>query len=227
MRSMTPTVCFASRLGRTRAAPVDTGISRRAALDTAALPPQTARALAEALPFLRCGEESAVHAFGRRLAGAGGLAQQAALDRITADEERHASWLEALASSLPMPAAAPDAAAMAGFFRRLLTRDPALHFARIAALDLAVCAILRPLASADGALAAAPVVVKGLGSIRRDEARHVRIARRCAEALGFREHEQHALDAAMRAELTRLLAAVAPGLAHLGFVGFGASHDAH
>ena len=212
---MTPAaaICFAHRR------PITVTPHR---IDTRALPPAAAIALAEALPFLQCGEESAVHAFGRRLAGTAGTATQTALDAITADEQRHANWLEALAASLPEPAAQPDAGAMSAFFRRLLTRDPALHFARIAALDLAVCAILRPLAAPRGALSPAPEVATGLAAIRSDEARHVRIARRCAGALGFGVAEQRALDLAMRAELAGLLAPVRASLGALGFGGFDA-----
>jgi demethoxyubiquinone hydroxylase (CLK1/Coq7/Cat5 family) len=198
-------------------------------IDTGALPPAAAHALADALPFLQCGEESAVHAFGQRLAGIAGAAEQVALDAITADEQRHADWLEALAAALPAAGARPDTAAMAAFFRRLLTRDPALHFARIAALDLAVCAILQPLTALRGALGAAPAVVAGLAAIRRDEARHVRIARHCAGALGFSAPDQRALDLAMRAELAALLGPVRTSLDALGFGGFdaGPRHAGH
>ena len=208
-----PPVCFA----RSRPA------VPAAAIDASALPRDVALALSNALPFLRCGEESAVHAFGRRLASAASAAEQVALAAITADEARHAAWLEALAAALPAPDRAPQATAMAAFFRRLLTRDPALHFARVAALDLAVCAILRPLVGADSALAAAPQVVAGLGSIRRDEARHVRVARDCARRLAFSATRQRELDLAMRDELAALLAPVRSSLSRLGINGFGSA----
>lgn len=216
-------VCFAGRrpTGFARLATQTTTPPHRP-IDAGALPPAVAAGLADALPFLRCGEESAVHAFGRRLTLVAGRAEQTALDAITADEQRHAAWLEALAAALPTPTAPPDAVAMAAFFRGLLTRDPALHFARIAALDLAVCAILRPLAAPRGGLAAAPEVVAGLASIRRDEARHVRVARHCAATLGFAAAGQRSLDLAMRAELAGLLGPVQASLARLGFGGFGA-----
>lgn len=187
-----------------------------ATVDAGALPADAALALANALPFLRCGEESAVHAFGRRLASRAGGANRTVLDAITADEARHAAWLEALATSLPAPVAAPQAAAMAAFFRRLLTRDAALHFARVAALDLAVCALLRPLLARGSVLAAAPQVDAGLRAIRSDEARHVRVARACAITLGFTAPKQRALDLALRAELAALLAPVRASLEQLG-----------
>ena len=165
-----------------------------------------------------------MHAFGRRLAGIARdspAAEQAALNAITDDEARHAAWLEALAAALPAPDRAPQPDAMAAFFRRLLTRDPALHFARIAALDLAVCAILRPLVGPGSALAAAPEVVDGLRAIRRDEARHVRVARDCARRLGLGAPQQHALDLALRDELASLLAPVRASLRRLGIDDFG------
>ncbi len=207
-----PSVCFA----RTRPP------ARTLSVDAHALPPDVAVALANALPFLRCGEESAVHAFGRRLASVDSAMEQAALDAITADEARHADWLAALAAALPSPDRAPCAEAMARFFRRLLTRDAALHFARIAALDLRVCAILRPLVAPHGTLAAAPRAVAGLRVIRRDEARHVRVARECARRLGFGAMQQRTLDLAMRDELAALLAPVRMSLARLGVSELGA-----
>jgi rubrerythrin len=189
-------------------------------LDTLGLPADVALALADALPFLRCGEESAVHAFGRRLARhhAGGEGQ--ALAAIAADEVRHAAWLEALAAQLPAPPAVPDAEAMSAFFRGLLTRDPALHFARIAALDLAVCALLQPLVASGTCMVAAPRVHAGLRAIRSDEARHVRVARRCARALGWQPEAQRRLDLALREQLAALLEPVQASLARLGFRGF-------
>lgn len=205
-------VCFARV--RPATAPV-------AAIDTHGLAPETAAALSNALPFLRCGEESAVHAFGRRLASGSAGAEQVALAAISADEARHAAWLEALADALPAPEATLDAEAMAAFFRRLLTRDQALHFARVAALDLSVCALLRPLVARRSALAAAPQVTAGLRSIRSDEARHVRVARRCAAKLGLNEGRQRELDLSLHHDLSMLLAPVRSSLAHLGIQGFG------
>ena len=205
-----PALCFA----RMRPMPAVVAIDTSALLDDVAL------ALAQALPFLRCGEESAVHAFGRRLMHSADPAEQLTLATITADEQRHAAWLEALAAALPAAHSELDAEASARFFRSLLTRDKALHFARIAALDLAVCALLHPLVAGRSALASAPQVIDGLGSIRRDEARHVRVARRCARQLGWSESAQQTLDRTMRDELAALLAPVHTSLLRLGIVGF-------
>jgi hypothetical protein len=188
-------------------------------IDASALLPDVALALANAVPFLRCGEESAVHAFGRRLVHSDDAMEQRALEAIGADEERHAAWLQALAAALPAPTCALDPDALTPFFRRLLTRDKALHFARIAALDLAVCALLRPLVARHGPLAAAPTVIGGLRAIRHDEARHVRVARDCAYRLGWPAASQRGLDQSMREELGALLAPVNGSLRRLGFGG--------
>ena len=216
----TQPVCFA------RARPV---VAAPAVVDASGLPRDAAMALSNALPFLRCGEESAVHAFGRSLAHAAIDAEHLALETITADEARHAAWLDALAAALPAPEWPPQTAAMARFFRALLTRDRALHFARVAALDLAVCEILRPLVAPHGALAAAPQVVAGLQAIRHDEARHVRVARNCAHRLGVSAARQAQLDIALRHELAALLAPVHASLARLGICVFARAatdHDA-
>ena len=195
-----------------------------APLDADALPDDVSAALADALPFLRCGEESAVHAFGRRLARRAAHTDRAVLDAITADEARHARWLEALAADLPAARTAPADDAMQTFFRRLLTRDPALHFARVAALDLAVCALLRPLVARDSALAIAPRVRAGLLAIRSDEARHVRVARDCARAAGLGIAQQRRIDRTLRSDLARLLTPVRASLERLGIHGLAAAH---
>ena len=196
------------------------------AIDASGLTEEVALALAMALPFLRCGEESAIHAFGRRLMHSTDPSEQLALAAITADEQRHAAWLEALAVALPVSPGGLDAEPLARFFRSLLTRDKAQHFARIAALDLAVCALLHPLVGGASVLASAPQVIAGLRSIRRDEARHVRVARRCAQRLGWSLGAQTALDRTMRDDLAALLAPVHASLQRLGIVGFGVAAHA-
>lgn len=189
-------------------------------VDTSPLATGIDQALSDTLPFLRCGEESAIHAFGRRLVGGALGTSKRVLDAITEDETRHAAWLAALASALPAPRQASDSQQMTAFFRQMLTRDRGLHFAQIASLDLAVCELLRPLAAVRSVIAAAPEVHAGLASIRRDEARHVRIARSCARELGWSPLQQHKLDAAMRDRLGVLLAPIRSSLALLGIPSF-------
>ena len=83
-----------------------------------------------------------------------------------------------------------------------------MHFAHIAALDLAVCDILRPLTASAGPLGSAPLVMAGLRAIRQDEARHVRVARDCARALGFDTARLREAEAEIRQSLAALLAPV-------------------
>ena len=181
------------------------------------LPGAVAQALADTLPFLLCGEESAVHAFGRRWKGQDH--RREALRSIAGDEARHASWLQALARCLPAPARAPDAARMSAFFGGLLTREPARHFGHIAALDRSVCDILRPLVLPNGALADAPDVRAVLRAIHQDEARHVRVARDCALELGLTVADQHRLDLQVADALAALLSPVRASLHRLGVTG--------
>ncbi len=184
--------------------------------DTTGLAPGLAQALADTLPFLLCGEESAVHAFSRRR---GATLDHAALESIALDEAQHAAWLEALARALPVAHSAVAGEQMAGFFRALLTRDAARHFASIAALDLAVCRLLRPLVAPGSALTAAPAVLAGLRRIQRDEARHVRVARDCARQLGVDAAQQRRLDVGLQQRLFALLAPVQASLTRLGVRG--------
>ena len=199
-------VCFS------RLAPSDGVLT----IDTSPLAHDVALALSETLPFLRCGEESAIHAFSRRLIGQKADAGQMELDSIAEDETRHAAWLESLAAALPAPQQASEPEQMAGFFRRLLTRHRPLHFAQIASLDLAVCALLRPLTVSQSAIHCAPQVHAGLCSIRSDEARHVRVARNIARNLGWTKSQQHKLDLSIREQLAALLVPIESSLLRLG-----------
>jgi hypothetical protein len=63
----------------------------------------------------------------------------------------------------------------------MASRDPALHFARLAALDSGVCVILAAMAKV---LSRAPTVVEIFNRIRVDEARHVKFSRQHSCELG-------------------------------------------
>jgi hypothetical protein len=166
-----------------------------------------ARALAELVPFLLCGEESAVLAFGHH-AQSRKWAHRARQDfnRIEVDEVRHARWLHDLQASLPAPRADSRLRTrMRRFFVRLRRRDPGMHLGRIAALDSAACLILGRLRRAR-ACASDARVSRIFESIHRDEACHVAIARHYArEACSVRD--LRACAAETREGLTALLSA--------------------
>jgi hypothetical protein len=143
-----------------------------------------AAALAELLPLLLCGEESAALAF-----GAGGLraalaaAARAELERIRREEVVHGLLLQRLQTGLP-PASleAPLRARMRRFFVTLADPQPGRYFARIAGLDSAVCLLLGALRGKGSPLMADATVAATFARIHRDEAAHVDAARRLALA---------------------------------------------
>lgn len=152
--------------------------------DCSGLSAQLALDLANCLPFLACGEESAVHAFSHSLLKDISSEEAKEMQAIAKDELRHARYLECLRCELPAPCIHLPVDATSRFFRRLLTKDSAKHFAQIAALDLSVCRLLAPLLHPQAGLRNAPQVSEILGAITRDEARHVKVARKMAFKLG-------------------------------------------
>ena len=185
-------------------------------LNCGTLSAQHRQDLANALPFLACGEESAIHAFSSSLLKHLNDQQRAEMAQIANDELRHAHWLECLRIALPQPNLHLSSIELTRFFKRLLTRNTSLHFARVAALDSAVCKLLAPLLHAESALVCqSPQIHAGLVSIALDEARHVKAARAMAAHFGLSQLMQVEVNAAIKAELWQLLTPVLPGLARL------------
>jgi hypothetical protein len=141
--------------------------------------------VATLLALLRAGEQSAAAAFSRiaRRLSAGEISVSLRpLSALIEDEERHDNALATFGSLLP-PIALGDPATRR-FFRRLESREPTVHLARVAALDACVCQILtRVLAYADQRVLE-PRLTALLSGIRADEARHVRVTRELARLLG-------------------------------------------
>lgn len=156
------------------------------ALHESASGPHTshARALAELLQVLACGEESATLAFEHLSRSGKDSRVREALAGIAADEARHEALLTELRRTLPQPAPNPTLhAAIRGFFLRLADRDALVHCARIAAIDSGLCQILAVLRKRGRSLAIDPAAESVLSRIHRDEARHVTIASRCSARL--------------------------------------------
>ena len=143
-----------------------------------------AAALAELLPLLLCGEESAALAFG---AGGARAALAAAarfeLERIRREEVVHGLLLQRLQTGLPSaPLELPLRARLRRFFVTLADPDPGCYFAKIAGLDSAVCMLFGALRGKRKPLMADTTVAATLARIHRDEAAHVAAARRLALA---------------------------------------------
>ena len=177
----------------------------------------TASALADLLPVLGCGEEAAALAFSA-LADDRALAstKREQLRQIAHDERVHDAIIEGLRRALPAVAPAPAQSAAARRFHYSLRAGGAdLHLARIAALDAGVCTILSCLLRPCRPLAREATVAAALRRIRRDEARHVAIARAIAlersPAARLRE-----AAAVARVGLAALVADHGPALERLG-----------
>jgi hypothetical protein len=198
---------------------------------TTSMPPEVARlrdsvsklsdarvtALGQLLPSLLCGEESAFHVFwreGQRVSNAQASRSRALAYRIAADELEHEHLLQQLRSCCPV--AGDIASILPGtrrFFLRIASRDPAVHFARVAGLDSGVCVILAALVKP---LSRATAVTEIFGRIRRDEARHVRFSRQRSYELGAGTLLVANTTAQIRSELVALLYPLARSFEDIG-----------
>ncbi|MFA5966817.1 MAG: 3-oxoacyl-ACP synthase [Sphingomonas sp.] len=145
-----------------------------------------AAALAALLPLLGCGEEAAGMAFDGLAECHSGDDRAAPTLRAIAEEERlHDLLIRQLERGLPdaRQDRIPIEAARR-FHIGLVRGGAALHLARIAALDAAVCTMFGRLLRPGGSIAADPGVASVLRRIHRDEARHVRVARTLALETG-------------------------------------------
>lgn len=173
---------------------------------------RTAEALALLVPVLGCGEEAAALAFDGLAAARDGDA--AALRSIGAEERVHDALLKQVAASLPPPAR--DLRRAARRFHIDLGRGgPALHLARIAAIDAAVCTIFSRLIRARQGIARDPALAAIMARIHRDEARHVRVSRALARA-AMPPPALQACGAATRAAMAATLAPAADAFEGLG-----------
>lgn len=184
----------------------------------AGLDPHQRQDLADLLPYLACGEVSAVHAFGGRLQGRVLGQAQVLLQQIAADERRHAALIMSMQKQLPSPRGCLAPTQLAIFFQRLEATDPAEHLARVSALDRAVCRLLQPLLKKGGVLSRAPQLHQDLCALRRDEARHVRLTRRMASDMGCSVDRQMQLNQSIQVRLTALMSSVADVLLRMGSV---------
>jgi hypothetical protein len=129
-------------------------------------------ALGQLLPSLLCGEESNI-----QISQSQALANQIALEEL-----EHEGLLQELRGCCPVPNDVASTLLRARrFFIRMASRDPTVHFARVAALDSATCIVLSALVEP---LSRATALIEIFNRIRSDEARHVRFSRRHSYELG-------------------------------------------
>lgn len=181
------------------------------------LPDVAQEALAELVPLLLCGEESAALTFGRLSLGSQFSPRaRAELAGIAADELQHERLLQALRQALPL--ASDDSEirrAARRFFVQIGRGDLGEHFARIAALDSGICALLGTLRERGSPLLTDEYLTTLLARIHRDEARHVQVSRRHARQL-LGPRVAHTMATEMRARLATLVALRGGALEMLG-----------
>jgi hypothetical protein len=141
-------------------------------------------AVAELLQVLSSGEDSAASTFEHLARGCRNESWYSTVKSIAADEFKHQAWLKGLLHALPvLPPDIPFQRMLRRFFCQLAHADPQVHFARIFALDSAVCQLLSVMQSRRippvARIALSPVI----GCIQRDEARHVAFAKQAAGPL--------------------------------------------
>lgn len=210
-RSPRAGLCFPRRISTPRTPEPYLTLAEDSSRDIEALPIYVGSALATLLQLLLCGEESATHAFGDSLSRSLSDAGRASLDVIAREEVAHAWLIGRWLAKLPESPVAFDRNASRRFFRRLQTRDHALHFARIAALDALVCRILSRLIRG-AALAPYPALRAGLSRIRSDEIDHVRIALGHALRLNMRRAEFAMVAVDVESRLSVLLPPALPAM---------------
>lgn len=152
--------------------------------------PDEAQALANLLPLLICGEESATFVFNDLATALQDKLSPALISElcnITHDEMRHANYLEVLRNSLPAPTDRQATARTLVFLTKLRSPRPEYQLARLAALDSAVCMILSAVLRRSTPIGNSSEVRRLLRCIQLDEAHHVRITRECMNALGVSE----------------------------------------
>ena len=176
-------------------------------------------AFGRVIPFLICGEQSAIDVFGNTAnieskAGVSVLKREFA--KIENEEAGHELLWQTLVQQLPQPADLRLLKRRAALFFARLGRADTVgeHFAQVSQLDSAVGAIMWSLEHSE---ISKDVRINALAKlIKHDEARHVSVSRRFALGLGVERDKYHELGSKIRHELLALLAPIADSIEDLG-----------
>lgn len=138
-------------------------------------------ALARLMPFLLCGEQSAIQVFGTeidRLRDNGWSKSIDLLKEIESDEYGHELALRTLSQLLMQPDDLGSIKRQARHFYLKLGNTAGMteHFARVAQLDACACIIMNEISNSD--LGQSSPVAQLLNRIKQDEARHVNISKK-------------------------------------------------
>lgn len=138
-------------------------------------------ALARLMPFLLCGEQSAIQVFGTevdRLRDSTWSKSIGHLKDIESDEYGHEMALRTLSQLLMQPSDLSAIKRQARHFYLQLgtTSGMVEHFARVAQLDACACIIMNEISNSD--IGQSSPVAQLLNRIKKDEARHVNISKK-------------------------------------------------
>jgi len=177
-------------------------------------------ALGRILPSLACGEESAVHAFyreGDRTSEKSLAASRVLLYQIAKEEERHERLLRRLRGHCPVPDDLELIRRRAQwFFLQIASKDPAIHFSRIAGLDSGVCILMSAAVHKTRVFSRAPAILRIFNLIRDEEARHVKFSRKHALELGIQPTELAECTENARTGLVNILSPIADAFETFG-----------
>ena len=143
--------------------------------------------LADLLPVLLCGEESAEHVFSNAALHESvqlNHSMRAGLASIADDERQHGLLLLTLRNALPSTQDISAVMRSVRFLKSMASADLKTHLTRVAALDAGVCIVLAEIARAGTPIARNETAASIFARIRRDEGRHVRISRTYSRVLG-------------------------------------------
>jgi len=103
-------------------------------------------------------------------------------------EQRHESLLRRLRGHCPVPDDLERIRRRAQwFFLQIASKNPAVHFARIAGLDSGVCILMSAAEYKTRVFSRAPAILRIFNLIRNEEARHVKFSRKHALELGLND----------------------------------------
>ncbi|GLP95103.1 hypothetical protein [Paraferrimonas sedimenticola] len=165
-----------------------------------------AEALAELMPLLSCGEQSAQLVFQQAADESADQQSQLALNEVEFDEARHDIALTWVQEQLPWLKVSRQAQRRAQVFYARLGRieEAQQQFARIASLDASVTQIMKAMRGSELGSQHPFSILCNL--IMRDEAKHVYVARHQAQRLNASAELLHEQGQLIRQQLWQMLA---------------------
>lgn len=158
--------------------------------------------MAQLIPLLLCGEQSALFVFHKESTRLSNAPSIEALNTIEADESLHEMALQMLLSVLPVVESHRTKRLAQKFYASIEKRTHSIaeHFLAISQLDACVCVIMNAIVNSS---IKETYTAQLFNLIKRDEARHVKIAK--SHAVLLNSHVSFGKDFCIHQELVTLL----------------------